>query len=75
MFAHQDFYDIYFKTFDPTASATAYGQRPKFVRAVHSAMTGGQNYGPTQYVNLIIFRPSLFHLLFGVYLGEIKEAF
>ena len=35
--------------FDPTASATAYGQRPKFVRAEHSATAEGENcaYGPT----------------------------
>ena len=34
--------------FDPTASATAYGQRPKFVRAEHSATAEGENcaYGP-----------------------------
>ena len=35
--------------FDPTASATAYGQRPKFVRAEHSATAEVENlaYGPT----------------------------
>ena len=35
--------------FDPTASATAYGQRPKFVKAEHSATAEGENcaYGPT----------------------------
>ena len=35
--------------FDPTASATAYGQRPKFFRAKHSATAEGENcaYGPT----------------------------
>ena len=35
--------------FDPTASATAYGQRPKFVRAEPSATAEGKNcaYGPT----------------------------
>ena len=35
--------------FYPTASATAYGQRPKFVRAEHSATAEGENcaYGPT----------------------------
>ena len=35
--------------FDPTASATAYGQRPEFVRAKHSATAEGENcaYGPT----------------------------
>ena len=38
-----------FEFFDPTASATAYGQRPKFVRAEHSATAKGENcaYGPT----------------------------
>ena len=35
--------------FYPTASATAYGRRPKFVRAEHSATAEGENcaYGPT----------------------------
>ena len=35
--------------FDPTASATAYGQRPKFVRAEPSATAEDENcaYGPT----------------------------
>ena len=35
--------------FDPTASATAYGQRPKFFRAEDSATAEGENwaYGPT----------------------------
>ena len=35
--------------FDPTASATAYGRRLKFVRAEHSATAEGENwaYGPT----------------------------
>ena len=39
--------------FDPTASATAYGQRPKFVRAEHSATAEGKNcaYGPTLWRN------------------------
>ena len=38
-----------FALFYPTASATAYGQRPKFVRAKHSATAEGENcaYGPT----------------------------
>ena len=41
MIADQNFYDIWF--FYPTASATAYGRRPMFVRAE------GENcaYGPT----------------------------
>jgi hypothetical protein len=35
--------------FDPTASATAYGQRPKFAMAEQSATAEGENcaYGPT----------------------------
>ena len=35
--------------FYPTASATAYGQRPKFFRAEHSATAEGENcaYSPT----------------------------
>ena len=39
----------FFALFYPTASATAYGQRPKFVRAKHSATAEGENcaYGPT----------------------------
>ena len=39
----------YFTFFYPTASATAYGQRPKFIRAEHSATAEGENwaYGPT----------------------------
>ena len=51
MIADQNFYDICFKFFHPTASATAYGRRPKFVRAKHSAMAEGENcpYGPTLY--------------------------
>ena len=35
--ASQNFYDICFVCLDPTASATAYGQRPKFFRDKHSA--------------------------------------
>ena len=43
MIADQNFYDICFKFFYPTASAT------KFVRAEHSATAEGENcaYGPT----------------------------
>ena len=39
----------FFSLFYPTASATAYGQRPKFFRAEHSATAEGENcaYGPT----------------------------
>ena len=42
-----------FALFYPTASATAYGQRPKFVRAEHSATAEGENcaYGPTLLLN------------------------
>ena len=49
MIDDQNFYDICFIFFDPTASAMAYGQRPKFVRAKHSATAEGTNcaYGPT----------------------------
>ena len=38
-----------FALFYPMASATAYGQRPKFFRAEHSATAKGENcaYGPT----------------------------
>ena len=49
MIADQNFYDICFTFFYPTALATAYGRRPKFVMAKHSAMAEGENctYGPT----------------------------
>ena len=49
MIADQNFYNICFAFFNPTASATAYGQRPKFSRAAHSATAEGENcaYGPT----------------------------
>ena len=49
MFADKDFMMYVSKKFDPTASATAYGQRPKFVSAKHSARAEGENsaYGPT----------------------------
>ena len=42
--------------FDPTASATAYGQRPKFAMAKHSATAKGENctYGPTLVVVSIV---------------------
>jgi hypothetical protein len=33
---------VCFTFFYPTASATAYGQRPKFVRAEHSATAEGE---------------------------------
>ena len=46
--ADQNFYDICFTVVYPTASATAYGQRPKFFWAEHSATAEGENcaYGP-----------------------------
>ncbi len=49
MIADQNFYGICFRVFYPTASATAYGQRPKFFMAEHSATAEGENcaYGPT----------------------------
>ena len=49
MIADQNFYDIFFMFLYPTASATAYGWRPKFVRAEHSATAEGENcaYSPT----------------------------
>jgi hypothetical protein len=43
MIADQKFYDICFMFFYPTASATAYGWKPKFVRAKHSATAKGEN--------------------------------
>ena len=45
MIADQNFYDICFTFFYPTA----YGQRPKCVRAKHLATAEGENcaYGPT----------------------------
>ena len=52
MIADQNFYDTCFTIFYPTASATAYGQRPKFFRAEHSATAEGENwaYGPTHWL-------------------------
>ena len=49
IYSDQDFYDICFKFCDPTASATAYSQKPKVVRAEQSAMAEVENcvYGPT----------------------------
>ena len=49
MIADQTFIKCVLLFFYPTASATAYGQRPKFVRAEHSATAEGENcaYGPT----------------------------
>ena len=47
-----------FALFYPTASATAYGQRPKFFRAEHSATAEGENcaYGPTLHENHDFFQ-------------------
>ena len=53
MIAHQNFSGTFITYvlgfFYPTALATAYGQRPKFVRAEPSATAEGENctYGPT----------------------------
>ena len=49
MIADQNFYDIIFTFFYPTASTTAYGWRPKFVRAQHLATAEVENcaYDPT----------------------------
>ena len=49
MITDQNFYDVCFMFFYPTASATVYGQRPKFFIAEHSATAEGENcsYGPT----------------------------
>ena len=49
MIDDQNFYDTCFTIFYPTASATAYGQKPKFFRAEHSATAEDENwaYGPT----------------------------
>ena len=48
MIADQNFYDICFTSFYPTASATAYDQRLMFFRAEHLATAEGENcaYGP-----------------------------
>ena len=49
MIADQNIYDMCFTFFYPTASATAYTQRLKFVMAEHLATAEGANcaYGPT----------------------------
>ena len=49
MIADQNFYDICLMVFYPTASATANGQKQKFVRAKHSATAEGENYGSFQH--------------------------
>ena len=52
MMANQNFYDTCFTIIYPTASATVYGQRPKFFRAEHAATAEGENsaYGPTLFI-------------------------
>ena len=49
MIADQNFNDTCFAIIYPTASATVYGQRPKFFMAEHWVMAEGENcaYGPT----------------------------
>ena len=58
MIADQNFYDVCFTFFYPTASATAYDRRLKFVKAKHSATSESENYayGP-KLVNTIV-RPT-----------------
>ena len=49
MIADKTFMTYFLSVFYPTAPATAFGQRPKFVKAKHSATAVGENwaYGPT----------------------------
>ena len=49
MIADKIFYNICFRVYYPTASATVCGRRPKFFMAEHSATAEGENcaYGPT----------------------------
>ena len=49
MIVGKKIYDICFTFFYPTTLATAYGQKPKVVRAKQSATVEGENctYGPT----------------------------
>ena len=56
MIDDQDFYDTCVTIFYPTASATAYGQRPKFSVAEPSATAEGENcaYGPTLHFCLFV---------------------
>ena len=59
--------------FDPMASATVYGRRPKFFRAEHFAMAEGENwaYGPTLFETLLyIFKT----LVFQKYLKAINHT-
>jgi hypothetical protein len=73
MIADQNFYDICFTFFYPTASATAYGRRQKFVSAEHSATAEDENcaYGPTLlewvYNNPPILIYSFHIVSFGIY--------
>ena len=48
---------MFYVFFNPTASATAYGQRPKFVRAKHSTTAEGENctYSP-KLICLVFFQ-------------------
>ena len=66
MFSDKNFSDIAcLKRIDPTASATVYGRRPKFVRAKHLATAEGEKcgYGPTQFI--FIFLHLLYYLHFS----------
>ena len=59
--------------FDPTASATAYGQRPEFVRAKHSATAEGENcaYGPTLLYDIKnISKNTTGNTIYLLYLGQ-----
>ena len=58
----------FFSLFYPTASATAYGQRPKFVRAKHPATAESENcaYGPTLTLLLKMYKV----LYYIVYLNQ-----
>ena len=71
MIADQNFCDICFTFFYPTASATVYGPRPKFFRAEHSATAEGENctYGPT------LLRSNHWMLLLIICFGQIESLF
>ena len=62
-----------FNSFYPTALATAYGLRPKFVRAEHSATADGENcaYGPT--LNFLNLLQKLGHKTGEKAMGNLKE--
>ena len=55
MIADENFYDMFY-IFYPMASAMAKGQRPKFVRAKHSATVESENcaYGPTLVFDFLV---------------------